>query len=467
MDSQFIIKPKLCPPRKAVVNDPREALALIGFMDEPSARDFLTNDCILEKSPEEVTALIRLCRDAVLRHDPPDIEAKTIGLPPETDGLLSEIARDERLPKVVKGRKWSFREVEIDKLISIQRYIDTGYAEAISRKLDLGTIEGRVRFCLTDEFRIRESEVVDVPSALTFAIKGPGPDLRVMGSGASFDRRTGDRTVSFTIGWGYPFVQVAILGGRHVLKNGYHRAYALRKRGYEYLPCLLLGADTYTDLECAGPPTFFGEDSISGIRPPLFSSFFDTEIAPLVKMRSYAKAAVIRPNFTLLEPEALATYLNNEVALVPEPDDQQLEYIGVRVRHEDWNVYKLVDGTILKLRTVVMRVRRTKQNGEPGEPDLSNIMIVCNPPKGKKGHPLSRRPTPKEITDSITDPNVRFATVNEPVNEYLTDDGKRIILRLRLYNLAKTNQYDARGDPIYLPNAKPEVTTVDLPSRAP
>lgn len=427
-------------------------------MDEKSAREFLLNDCVVEKSPDELTALIQRSREAVLGRSVPDLEARTRALPPGHDRLISEIEHDRRLPDVVKGRRWSLSEVEIDKLVSMQRYIDTEYADTVADRLDLATVEGRIKFCLTDQFRVRESEIVQMPSAFTFAVKGSGADLRVVDMGSTHDPLSGDRTISFTVGWGRPFVQVMKLRGRYVLKNGYHRAFALRKRGFEYIPCVLLEGDDYADLECTGPPTFFSEDTVFGARPPVFSSFFDPEITSQVKMRSYGKAVVIRPDFTLLEPDSLAAYLRNEVAGAPEQSDDELEYLDVRARREEWNVYKLADGTILKLRVVVTRINRPRVIGAQVVPDISNVMLICNPPRNKKGPPMLSRPGPGELTDAIIDPDMRFTTIKEPVNEYLTTDGKRVLVRLRLYNLASTSKYDAKGDPIYLINAKPVVT---------
>jgi hypothetical protein len=439
----------------------RDVLPLVGYMDEQSARDFLTKDCVTTKSPEEIAALIKACRAAVLRKTVPDLEAKTRELPPEVQRLLSEVKGNERLSKTVKDWKWSFKEVEIDKLICIQRYVDTPYVDGISGKLDVSTAEGRVRFCLTDEFRVRESEILEVPNENLFAIKAAGYDVRVMRSSASFDPKTGDRTVSFTVGWGHPYVQVSKLHGRYILKNGYHRAYALRKKGIEYLPCILLEANSYDDLECAGPPTFFGERSIMGAHPPIFSAFFDPEIAPPSRMTTLVKAIVIRPDTTVLDNEALAGYLSNEQAEAPKSHSDNLEYIEIHPRHEDWNVYRLADGTTLKMRAVLTRVKRLLPNATRGGADISNIILVCNPPKGKKGPPTLSRPSPEELVAAIVDKDVRFKAISEPMNEYITDEGKKMILRLKLYNLAKTSKYDQAGDPLYLFNAKPELIMVD------
>jgi hypothetical protein len=77
------------------------------------------------------------------------------------------------------------------------------------------------------------------------------------------------------------------------------------------------------------------------------------------------------------------------------------------------------------------------------------------------GKGLKAKTISDHITAAIVDPDVGFKTVSEPQNEYISDDGRRVLLRLRLYSLAETSKYSARGDPVYLFNAKPEVTIVD------
>ncbi len=430
-------------------------------MDEQMARDFLTKDCVWAKSPEELTALIKGCRAAVLRKPVPDLEAKTRALPQAVDTILGGVEADPRFPKTVKAWKWSFREVEIDKLVCMQRYVDLPYASQISGKLDLATPEGRVKFCLTDEFRVRDSDIVELPNEHHYAVTADGYDIRVMRSGATLDQRSGDRTVSFTIGWGHPFVQVSILKGRYVLKNGYHRAFVLRKMAVDYLPCILLEASSYDDLESTGPPTYFGERTIMGAHPPLFSSFFEPEIAPPAKLITLSKVIVLRPDVTILDEEGMKGYLSNQLAEAPAAHPGGLEYIDVRPVHEDWNVYRLSDGTTLKLRAVLTRVKRLDLSEKRGGADISNIMLVCNPPRGKKGPPSLARISPEELTAAIVDRNMKFRAVSEPMNEYVTEDGKKMLLKLKLYNLAKTSKYDPAGDPIYLFNAKPELVMVD------
>jgi len=98
-----------------------------------------------------------------------------------------------------------------------------------------------------------------------------------------------------------------------------------------------------------------------------------------------------------------------------------------------------------------------------GEVDGKNVYSVMDAYvgylHGTKG--LKAKTIHDYITAAIVDPDVGFKTVSEPLNEYISDYGRRFLLRLRLYSLAETSKYDARGDPVYLFNTKPEVTIVD------
>ena len=60
--------------------------------------------------------------------------------------------------------------------------------------------------------------------------------------------------------------------GRYILKNGYHRAYALFRAGHRSLPCLLLHTDNYamTGAQATG---FFPLDTVLSEKPPRLEDF--------------------------------------------------------------------------------------------------------------------------------------------------------------------------------------------------
>jgi len=425
-----------------------DIIPLVGYMDEPYARRFLTKKCVLpDATSRDVDQLIRQCRAEALRRGTSGLRAETVDL---SDGdVLSEVRRDARIQAVVRDRGWSLTQVEIDALVSIQKYVNRTYAGAISQRLDPGNLDDRIRFCLTDEYMPRVSELFEARSSNTFAIKSEGIDLRVVDSGATIEPRTGARTINFTVGWGHPFVVVARLRGRYVLNNGYHRAYALRAKGVKHIPCLLVDVDGYGDLECAGPPGLFGPDSIFGEHPPMFSAFFDDRISPAMKMRSSSTAVVIRPTVTTLDSDAIDGYFSSETRIASEQTPGGLEYVEVSPRLEDWSIYQLDDGTRLKVRAVLTRARRL-QDGTLGGALVSDLLWVVNPPKGRKGPRSQASYSQEELEAAIVQRDIGFSRVREPVNEYVTDEGERIVLTLRLVNVSRTSKYDANGDPFYV-----------------
>lgn len=424
-----------------------DVIPLVGYMDEPYTKRFLSRRCTLPEGRTDVGLLIRQGRAAAALRGARDAEAEVLEL---ADGpILSRVRGDERIKAVVKGRPWSLAQVEIDGLVSLQKYVNSTYADAIARDLDLGGLDERLSFCLTDAYAPRVSELFEGAGGGVFAIKSGGSDLRVVDSSATREPRTGATKVSFTVGWGHPFVVVAKLKGRYVLNNGYHRAFALRKRGVRHLPCLLVDVESYADLECAGPPALFGPDSILGTLPPRFSAFFDSDISPTVKMRHSSTAVVIRPTVTTLDADAMEGYFSSQEQVRDESPSAGLEYVDVKPTFEDWSVYRLDDGTLLNLRAVVTRARR-RADGTLGEAVVSDPIWVTNPPKGAKGARTPAAHSAEELNAAIVRRDIGFATIREPVNEYVTERGEQILLTLRLVSIAKTSKFDGNGDAIYV-----------------
>ncbi len=67
-------------------------------------------------------------------------------------------------------------------------------------------------------------------------------------------------------------MSVVAYQGIYMIKNGYHRAYALLKGGHKSFPCTLLRTDNYNATGAAGPG-FFSIDVIMSDRSPLLSDF--------------------------------------------------------------------------------------------------------------------------------------------------------------------------------------------------
>jgi hypothetical protein len=134
-----------------------------------------------------------------------------------------------------------------------------------------------------------------------------------------------------------------------------------------------------------------------------------------------------------------------------------------RIEKEDWNVYKLSDGTILKLRQVLVKVSKPTVI-QPGQPNFqvepSTLLMATLSPTKLKGPPDPGQYTPEELSTFITAGSMKFKTIRAIINEYLTTSGIKIHLQLAQINVGRTSKFDSNGDPRYLVNAQINIQIV-------
>jgi hypothetical protein len=128
--------------------------------------------------------------------------------------------------------------------------------------------------------------------------------------------------------------------------------------------------------------------------------------------------------------------------------------VDFKIETEDWNVYKLSDGSTLKTRYVLLKVGRTiDQAGNPQYGFSSQNLVATITPTQRKGTPDPRGYSPAELEASVVD-ELDFETVKEEENKYTLEDGSRIAIRLILTRVLKTDKYDPSGAPIYFTNTQ-------------
>jgi hypothetical protein len=131
---------------------------------------------------------------------------------------------------------------------------------------------------------------------------------------------------------------------------------------------------------------------------------------------------------------------------------EDFEIIDVASAHEDWSTYRLTDGTLLKVRDVLIKALRLSSFDEQGNPIYNlNTQTISGvvPTKsilGKESAPF----TQEELTKSVIDPNMKFDIIEEPWNKYVLADGTEIEIKTVLTTVSKTNKYGHHGEPIYL-----------------
>jgi len=119
------------------------------------------------------------------------------------------------------------------------------------------------------------------------------------------------------------------------------------------------------------------------------------------------------------------------------------------VIREDFSRYLVHDGTILKVKIVVKKILKSPLMTAQGYPagigfDSVNIVSAMVPPG-------LHRPPSKEPWDPVRDvgEEMKFESQEEKVQEYMTSDGFRILVKPVVTKVFRYDKYNDLGEPIY------------------
>jgi hypothetical protein len=438
------------------------ARALLGFMGEQEALNFLRSMCILDvKTDDEVKEIWRKAKAAVEVSSPVDFSAEVLGIDKEFAGQLDVVSKDPLFPEAIQQRKSSFKLVEIDKIVCFQQYIITDYSKELAKEYDLSDVGRLIDFCLPSKRAKRPIAVVSAPQE--FTILSSSQDLRVLGPSQMQDPVTKRTVFGFGVGWGSPFIQVVKFKGLYFLRNGYHRVYEIRRGAVTHVPCILIEGESFADTG-AMKPGFFGEQLLTSDRPPIFADFLSDKIAPPLHMKPFTKVVRVRAEESVLPvilPSAsliVEQKMVGKVQAVVEPKIDNYEEFNVV--KEDWNIYRLEDGTVLRVRQLLVKIAKQPMT-DPEEPNMSietsNLLTAIFPPSNLRGPPSAQQYGPQELSQSIVLPNMKYVPTQEVTNEYMTKSGIKLLFQIASLNVARTNKFGPSGEPVYLVNAQTNV----------
>ena len=144
---------------------------------------------------------------------------------------------------------------------------------------------------------------------------------------------------------------------------------------------------------------------------------------------------------------------------------KDFEVVEVVSSKEDWSKYKLEDGTILKIRFILIKALRETNLDQFGNPVYhlnSQNIVGMVPLKSSFGTP-SPHITQEELSSSISHEDMKFEAIQEPWNDYELADGTKVRVKLVLSMVSKTDKYESHGEPVYLVNSQPIIK--GLPSK--
>lgn len=235
---------------------------------------------------------------------------------PPSDEFLALAEREERRcagrtsARARHGlpRRWAW--VDLDRVIVWQRHVNCTFAAEVTARIgdsptdaDLISIAMGTHWPPTPVAAVRVAE-----NAFTFS--SSSADLRFLEIAPldpSMASITGEgvptHVIGVSVGFGPNLITALECGDRLVLKNGTHRAYALRQAGIRRVPCLV---ETLPREHALG----LLDDSelrqsvalqLAGARPALFRDYFDEQLTMAVRVRRAEQLLLVQVNVQSLK----------------------------------------------------------------------------------------------------------------------------------------------------------------------
>jgi len=143
-------------------------------------------------------------------------------------------------------------------------------------------------------------------------------------------------------------------------------------------------------------------------------------------------------------------------------DGQDTEFLDFDALQEPWNVYKLSDDAIVKVKFVLQKIRIEKNTGGVRIVMANTNIAVVETPERLRGPP-GPSPSMEQIDQAIVAPEIRFDPVKQAETIYSLSDGGLMKVKTRLVRVSKTSLFGPDGDPVYKVETTHEVAIMRGP----
>ncbi len=277
----------------------RNGRALLGFMEEDEALQFLQGMCFwdTDKEQNELRDLWRTCRDGVKRLEGNYEEPRLVDLPDKATPHLDTVQKAPMFQQAFAGRDIEFKGVELRSLVAFQKFVDVDFCDQLGWASKGMESAATLKACIPERFPLETLLHVNPQErSITFISRQLNPTIIGLAVAKGDD---GNPVAQFTLGSNANYLQAVQYRGRVLLKNGYHRAYAMLAAGVTYAPCILMEGRGLLDTGAAREG-FFGEHLLYSGRPPLVRDFLNDAVAQDIRLRGVKKVVRIRVDETVL-----------------------------------------------------------------------------------------------------------------------------------------------------------------------
>jgi hypothetical protein len=177
---------------------------------------------------------------------------------------------------------WDFKLVELDPVLAFQFHVSTERTDDLCASLsDPPTFEELLSVCLPLDLEDPPTQISVQPNSLS--MWSPSLNFRVHSFGqVGVDQGQKLAAFGIVVGPAFPLMQVIRFDGRCYLRNGYHRAYGLKKKGATKIPCLFFDTEDYSKVGAPGGMQTFEKSVLESVNPPTCAHLTDGHAYPVL-----------------------------------------------------------------------------------------------------------------------------------------------------------------------------------------
>jgi len=275
-------------------------LYLYGAMSQPEITSLVRGQCI-QGDIDNLGTTISNWRNATKLFR--QIEQREQGIadnnPPHdiaSNPKLAKIEQDPLFKNTFANYPIELKMVEIDNMVAPQRNVSLDYVENITQRIpESPSLDDLIDICLSPKQNVpKPKSLQQSPNMLSFS--SPSVDFRFLGGYLKSQLTDDDlkyttigglpvTAITMFVGYGAGSVNVYSANNRLVLNNGFHRVFALRKRGITKIPVVVQHVGN-VDLEF--PPALLGLSKdylLKNSRPVLVKDFFVDDLTTVFKKK--------------------------------------------------------------------------------------------------------------------------------------------------------------------------------------
>jgi len=276
----------------------RKARSLIGWLADQEAISVL-----LGRTPKPgddvgpLLARVNACRKAVAEMPRPRLQTPLVDQP--FAGLDAVRSRPD-VASTFGQLNWRPAVVDLRRVLSFQKIIHIDGLEERTAQVESGAAEALLELCIPQQQHLPPVGAFTDPDGKGFTVSSFNPNLRIAGgqiSEANVSQSPGlppmkMQAITLLVYMGASYLQVVRYKDRSFIRDGYHRAAALLRRGIYEVPCIFIEANAFE--EVGTPVGSFTYEVLYGDRPPRLTDFWDESVSAAVDQVAVRKVVRIR-----------------------------------------------------------------------------------------------------------------------------------------------------------------------------